>query len=335
MKRAHADVTADTPFSRLAPDDVLATLEMLGIETDGRLFALNSYENRVYQAGTGPGSSVVIKFYRPARWSDAQILEEHAFAGELAGADLAVAAPLRHDGRTLHAVGGYRVAVFPFLPGRPPELDDRAALTLLGRAIGRLHAIGGRQRFRTRAALSVERFGWEAREAVLASGHVPEGLAGRYAEVSAELLAVVEREWRGVGDVTTLRLHGDCHAGNILWNAQGPIFVDLDDCTSGPAIQDLWMLLSGPPDDQRGAWDAVVEGYEVFRPFDTLELRLIEPLRALRMIHYAAWLALRWSDPAFPRAFPWFGEPRYWERHVLDLLEQRAAVDEPPLLSVW
>ncbi len=333
MKR-RTDVVIDaTPFARLSPDGVLDALESLGIEGDGRLFALNSYENRVYQVGVGPGQSLVLKFYRPGRWSDAQILEEHAFAAELAARDLAVAAPLAFAGRTLHQLSGQRLAVFPFLPGRAPELDSPAALTLLGRAIGRLHGVGAARRFQSRTRLDPRTVGGAARRAVQASGYVPEALEARYAEVSADLLAAVEREWDAVAPVG-LRLHGDCHAGNILWATTGPVFVDLDDCVTGPAMQDLWMLFGGSAAEQHSAWAALLEGYQDFADFDLLQLRLVEPLRALRVLHFAAWIAQRWTDPAFPRAFPWFGESRYWEQHVLDLMELRAAIDEPPLLSV-
>jgi len=321
-----------TPFAGLTPDLVLDAVSALGIEVDGRLFALNSYENRVYRIGTA-AAPLVAKFYRARRWSDEQIVEEHDFAQELAERDLAVAVPLEFAGRTLLFHENFRFALFPWLGGRGAELDSDADFALLGRTLGRLHAVGAVRRFDSRPALTLERLGYAAQEQVLASGFVPDELVNRYAEVSDELLGAIEREWDSVGETTGIRLHGDCHLGNLLWDERGPVFVDLDDCMTGPAVQDLWMLLPGGT-DMRRAWEAMAAGYGEFADFDYRELRLVEPLRALRMIHHTGWLAQRWDDPAFPRAFPWFGERRYWEQHILDLLEQRAAIDEPPLLAL-
>jgi len=312
---------------------VLDAVSACGIEVDGRLFALNSYENRVYRVGTGNGPPLVAKFYRAHRWSDEQILEEHRFTAELAARDLTVAVPLALAGTTLLAHEGFRFALFPWAAGRAPQLDTEDDFALVGRTIARLHAVGRARRFAHRPALTIDRLGHAPIAQVLDSGFVPDELVSRYEDVAGDLLAAVEREWESVGDVATLRLHGDCHLGNLLWDARGPVFVDLDDCQTGPAIQDLWMLLPGGYEG-RWAWDAMARGYADFADFDYRELRLVEPLRALRMIHYAGWLAQRWDDPAFPRAFPWFGERRYWERHILDLLEQRAAIDEPPLFAV-
>lgn len=312
---------------------MLDAVSALGIEVDGRLFALNSYENRVYRVGTEAGAPLVAKFYRANRWSDAQIAEEHEFAHELAGRELAVAAPLRFGGQTLLRHAEFRFALFPWLGGRGAELDTDADFTVLGRTLGRLHAVGAVRPFTARVRLTIERLGYAAQQLVLDSGFVPDELLERYGEASDELLAAVEREWESVGPTRALRLHGDCHLGNLLWDEHGPVFVDLDDCMMGPAVQDLWMLLPGGADARR-AWSALEAGYREFADFDYRELRLVEPLRALRMIHHAGWLAQRWDDPAFPRAFPWFGERRYWERHILDLMEQRAAIDEPPLLDV-
>lgn len=322
------------PFAQLTPDAVLDAVTAFGIEADGRLFALNSYENRVYQLGTQNGAMLVAKFYREGRWSDDQIREEHDFAKELAERDLAVAVPTAFAGDTLLRHERYRFALFPWMPGRAPELDTRDALVVLGRALGRMHAIGRARRFRTRPQFTIERFGDRAMQAVLESGFLPDDLVSRYEEVVEDLLAAIDREWDAAEPMQTLRLHGDCHLGNLLWAPTGPVFVDLDDCIEGPAMQDLWMLLAGDGEDQRRTWDALAEGYGQFADVDYRELRLVEPLRALRMIHFAGWLAQRWDDPAFPRAFPWFDERRYWERHLLELLEQRAVIDEPPLLSV-
>jgi Ser/Thr protein kinase RdoA (MazF antagonist) len=321
------------PFAGLTPDVVLDAAASLGFEGDGRLFPLNSYENRVYQMGSAEGS-LVLKFYRPARWSDAQIAEEHSFTAELAAAEMAVASPFSMDGETLFRFRDFRFAVFPWLRGRAPELDAPQARAMLGRSLARLHRIGSVQPFRYRLKLSVKRLGHEAREQVIDSGMLPANMEQSYLRATDALLERVERVFDEVGPTRQIRLHGDCHLGNLLWNDNGPVFVDLDDCMTGPAIQDLWMLLSGPPAEQQRQWRELLEGYEQFGTLDFGELRLIEPLRSLRMLHHAAWLATRWQDPAFPRAFPWFGSVRYWEEHVNDLLAQVAAVDDPPLLSV-
>jgi Ser/Thr protein kinase RdoA (MazF antagonist) len=327
-----SDADAVMPFAGLSPDVVLDAAASLGFECDGRLFALNSYENRVYQMGR-PEGALVLKFYRPARWTDAQIAEEHAFTAELAAAEMAVASPMQIEGRTLFRFNDFRFAVFPWLRGRSPELDAPESRAMLGRALARIHRIGGVQPFRVRVKLSIERFGFQARDQVLDSGLLPENMEESYLRATDALLERVERVFDEVGATRQIRLHGDCHLGNLLWNEHGPVFVDLDDCMTGPAIQDLWMLLSGSGSEQQLQWRELVEGYEQFGVLDYGELRLVEPLRSLRMLHHAAWLATRWSDPAFPRAFPWFGGVRYWEEHVNDLLAQVAAVDDPPLLS--
>ncbi len=320
-----------TPFSDLTPDVVLDAAASVGFDAQGRFFALNSYENRVYQLGP-PGEALVLKFYRPSRWSDAQIAEEHAFAVELAAEELPVAAPVAVDGRTLLTYRGYRFAAFPWMRGRAPELDAPGALQVLGRTLARMHQVGARRPFRARVRISIERLGKQAREQVLASELLPAALRERYASATAALLERVERAFEAVGPVQEIRLHGDCHIGNLLWNERGPVFVDLDDCAGGPRVQDLWMWLSGSPAEQQRQWAELIEGYQQFADFDFRELRLIEPLRALRMLHHAAWVSQRWADPAFPRAFPWFGDVRYWENHITDLLEQLSVIDDPPLL---
>jgi Ser/Thr protein kinase RdoA (MazF antagonist) len=329
------------PFAGLSPEAVLDAIEHVGLEVDGRLFALNSYENRVYRVGLTtnlPGDderraadAVVVKFYRGGRWSDAQIVEEHDFALELADAELPIAAPLRLQGRTLHRQGGFRFAVFESRRGGAPDLDAQGARTVLGRTLGRLHGIAGTRRFSHRPRLEQDH-GHEAVEALLRR-RIIEGPVDRiYAEVAGQAVAAIASTFERVGPCRELRLHGDCHLGNLLWDARGPVFVDLDDCLTGPAVQDLWMLVSGDARQQQQDWTSLIEGYEQFASFDFREVALIEALRTLRMIRHAAWLAARWSDPAFPRAFPWFAERRFWEQHVADLREQLDAMDDPPLL---
>lgn len=321
---------------------MLAAAESVRLLADGRLLALNSYENRVYRIGLEeplPDASpdcvarqVVAKFYREGRWSDAQIAEEHGFAAELADAGLPVAAPLRFDGRTLHRHAGFRFALFECRAGSGPDLDRPGDRQLLGRTLGRLHAIGARRSFSTRESLAQWRHGARARERILALGVVPAPLDQRYAEVSAMLVESIAACHAAVGPTRTLRLHGDCHAGNILWQATGPLFVDFDDSINGPAVQDLWMFAAGDPAQMQREWSQLLEGYEQFAHFEAAEAHLVEALRATRMLGHAAWLAQRWDDPAFPLAFPWFGEPRFWERHIDELREQLPALDDPPLL---
>jgi Ser/Thr protein kinase RdoA (MazF antagonist) len=313
-------------FRELIPDAIFQTLSGVGVDSDGRLFELNSYENRVYQIGLSAGGVCIAKFYRPGRWTDEQILEEHRFAAELVASDLTVAAPQLFHGQTMHRRGSLRFAVFPKLAGRAPELDGLDSLELLGRALGRLHAVGAVGNFVYRPRLSVERLGWQARDALLDSpvveGVIDSALIDRYAEVSAALLEKVEASLDRYGPMSQIRLHGDCHLGNILWSDTGPVFVDLDDCMTGPRIQDLWMLLSGSPDEQEGQWQALMRGYRQFHHIDESERELIELLRSLRMIHHSAWIAQRWDDPAFPRAFPWFTSGRFWQEHLSDLWQQ-------------
>ena len=319
------------PFYALSPEAVLDAIEALEYRSDGRILALNSYENRVYQIGIEDGEPVVAKFYRPGRWSDAAIREEHAFALELAGHEIPVVPPLVRNGETLHFHGGFRYAVFARRGGRWPELGTAQDREWVGRFLGRIHAVGRAAAFRERPRLRVEDLGRKARDFVLEGDFMPDYLAAKYREVTDELLEQIEwraQDWRGA---RLGRILGDCHRGNILWTDAGPHFVDLDDCVTGPAIQDVWMLLSGGRAEMRVELIDILTGYEQFLPFDRAELALIEPLRALRMIHYCAWLARRWEDPAFPRAFPWFAGARYWEEHHRALVDQLAAVQEPPL----
>jgi Ser/Thr protein kinase RdoA (MazF antagonist) len=324
------------PFAGLTPDVVLDALDSVGLRGDGRMLALNSYENRVYQVAIAEGPPFVAKFYRPGRWTDAQILEEHGFVHELAAEEIPVVEPLAFPGSgTLLTFAGFRFAVYANCGGRAPELEDRATRERLGRFIGRIHAVGARTRFAHRPALDVASFGDEPRDWLLAHGFIPPDLAAAYRSVAAMALEGVRQCFARAGDVRGLRLHGDCHAGNVLWLPEGPLagphFVDFDDSRMGPAVQDLWMLLSGNRAEMTRALTDLLAGYEDFQTFDRRELHLIEALRTLRLIHYAAWLARRWDDPAFPAAFPWFNTQRYWQDRILELREQIAAMDEPPL----
>jgi Ser/Thr protein kinase RdoA (MazF antagonist) len=323
---------AAAPYAGLTPHCVLDALASVGLDGDGRLLPLGSYENRVYQVWLEDGGRVVAKFYRPHRWTDAQIREEHGFVAELAAHDLPVVAPLPlGEGATLHAFGGFRFAVYPLRGGRAPELGDRETLEWMGRFLGRIHAIGAIRPFDARPALDVASFGEEPRAWLLAHAFVPADLRPAYEAVTALALDGVRRCYARAGAVRTLRLHGDCHAGNVLWADDGPHFVDFDDCRSGPAVQDLWMLLSGERAEMTRQLAAVLAGYDAFFAFDRRELNLVEALRTLRLVHYAAWLARRWDDPAFPAAFPWFNTHRYWQDRILELREQVALMDEPPL----
>jgi Ser/Thr protein kinase RdoA (MazF antagonist) len=322
------------PFSALTPDLVLDALESAGLRCDGRMLALNSFENRVYQVWQEEGAPVVAKFYRPARWSDAQILEEHAYTLELAAREIPVVAPLVLREKTLHRHADFRFAVYPRQGGRPPELDDAGTLEWMGRFMGRIHAVGATQAFAHRPALDIETFGVEPRAYLLENNWIPPELLSAWESVSAQALEGVRHCYERAGKVRTLRLHGDCHMGNVLWTEGsdgGPHFVDFDDCRSGPAVQDLWMLLSGEREAMTRQLGDVLAGYEDFFEFDRRELHLIEALRTLRLLQYSGWLARRWDDPAFPAAFPWFNTQRYWQDRILELREQIALMQEPPL----
>ncbi|MBL8504708.1 MAG: serine/threonine protein kinase [Rhodocyclaceae bacterium] len=319
------------PYSGLTPDVVLNALDGVGLRCDGTLLALNSFENRVYQVGIDDAAPLVAKFYRPGRWSDAAILEEHAFVAELAEREIPVVAPLALAGATLHAGGGFRFAVFPRRGGRAPDLDRPETLEWLGRFLGRIHAIGGLAPFRERPALDVASFGERSRDFLLERDFLPADLRPAWQSVVEQALAGVRHAYARAGAVRAIRLHGDCHAGNVLWTDAGPHFVDFDDCRSGPALQDLWMLLSGERAEMAHQLGTVLDGYEDFCEFDRRELHLVEALRTLRLLHYSTWLARRWDDPAFPAAFPWFNTQRYWQDRILELREQVALMDEPPL----
>ncbi len=323
-----------TPYANLTPDCVLDALESCGLQVDGRMLALNSYENRVFQVGIDRDdrahrdSFVVAKFYRPHRWSDAQILEEHSFARELIEQEIPVVAPLEIAGQTLHAHAGFRFAVFPRRGGRTPELERADVLHWIGRFLGRIHAVGARAPFVHRPTLNIDTFGVASRDFLLQGNFVPDDLRAVWQSVIDQALEETQRGFERVGPVASLRLHGDCHAGNVLWTPDGPHFVDLDDARNGPAVQDLWMLLSGDASTMQIQLAHVLEGYRMFHTLNTDECALIEPLRTLRLIHYAAWLARRWQDPAFPAAFPWFGTTRYWQERIQELREQIALMQE-------
>jgi Ser/Thr protein kinase RdoA (MazF antagonist) len=346
---ARADVPAEAPYAGLGPDTVLDALDAVGLRGDGRLIQLNSYENRVFQVFLEDGRVVVAKFYRPQRWSDAQILEEHGFAAELAGHEIPVAAawPLQVDtgardarlvrllGATLACfdtpTGNYRFSISPRLAGRAPELEDADTLAWIGRFIGRMHAVGSTASFKERQTLSVQTFGRDNRDWLIAQDIIPPDAASTWAQVTSDALDAAQAAFDAGSPPRQLRLHGDCHMGNVLWADDGPHFVDLDDAVNGPATQDLWMLLSGDRASMTRQLSAVLEGYESFMDFDWRELRLIEPLRTLRMIHHSAWIARRWADPAFPVAFPWFESPSYWAEQTTRLREQIKAMAEPAL----
>jgi Ser/Thr protein kinase RdoA (MazF antagonist) len=317
------------PYSHLTPDLVLDGVAAAGLRPDGRLLSLNSYENRVYQVWLEDGTVVVAKFYRPGRWSDAQIDEEHAFAHELAEREIPVVAPLTSIKTGTDHV--FRVAIYPRRGGRTPELGDEKTLEWIGRFIGRIHAVGATKRFAHREALTPKSFGHEPRAFLLASNFIPADLAPAWKAITEQALAGIDRCFRHAGDIRNIRLHGDCHVGNILWTDDGPHFVDLDDARMGPAMQDLWMLLSGDRAAMGRQFRAVLAGYEEFADFDRRELLLLEALRSLRLIHYSAWIARRWDDPAFPAAFPWFNTQRYWQDRILELREQIALMEEEPL----
>ncbi|NEX60287.1 serine/threonine protein kinase [Noviherbaspirillum galbum] len=325
-------MTTNWKFTGLDPDTVLDALATIGMHGDGRLLALNSYENRVYQVGMEDGPPVITKFYRPGRWTDEQIGEEHAFLAELAAQEIPVVPPLAAaDGATLHRFGAFRFTVFPRRGGRAPEIDDGKTLEWLGRFIGRIHAVGASHPFIHRPAIDIASFGDAPRRFLAENGFVPPDLRAAYDSVVDQALQGARHCFDRAGDVARLRLHGDCHASNVLWTDAGPHFVDFDDSRTGPAVQDLWMLLSGDRRDMTRQLADLLAGYEDFMAFDERELHLIEALRTLRLIHYAAWLASRWEDPAFPAAFPWFNTQRYWQDHILALREQVALMDEPPL----
>ena len=320
---------ASTPYDRLSPDLIGDALESAGLEPNGSLLALNSFENRVYQAGLFDESFVVTKFYRPNRWTTEQINEEHAFTQELLNAELSVVAPLSLNDQSLFTHEGFQFAIFPRQGGHPPEIESEHNLAIMGRTLGRLHAVGRAAEHKVRPTLDWQRMARDSRNWLLQSNFIPGELKPAYESVTDHLLAGVEHAMSL--PYRSLRLHGDCHLGNVLWRDDVPHFVDFDDTVTGPAVQDLWMLLSGERDERNRQLQVLIEAYETFVPFDAAELGLIEALRTMRIMHHAAWIGRRWSDPAFPPAFPWFNGGRYWSDHILALREQLSALEEPPL----
>ena len=324
------------PYDALTPDCILDAVETTGLRCDGRLLELNSFENRVYQIGTegddGRSIPVIGKFYRPGRWSDAAIREEHAFARELTEAEIPLVAPLADEhGETLHRHAGFRFAIWPRRGGRSPDLEQPEVLERIGQFIARIHQVGAARVFRHREVMDLVGMAAEAREDVLASERLPPELAAVYSGLADDIRGRLEDFQALLREVPAIRLHGDTHRGNLLWTDAGPHFVDLDDARTGPAIQDLWMFLSGDPSAMTAQLLDLLEGYESFRPFDRRELALIAPLRTVRILRHAAWLASRADDPAFVQGFPVFYTPCFWEEHILALREQRAALDDPPL----
>ena len=324
--------SASTPYAGLTPDRILDALDSVGLHCDGRMLGLNSYENRVYQVWRDEGPPLVAKFYRPARWTDAAIDEEHVFVADLAAHEIPVVAPMSIDGHTLHRFDEFRFAVYPRCAGRAPELEDPESLRWMGRFLGRIHVVGATQEFVHRPRLDVVTFGEAPRHYLQSSGLIPADLRQAYHAVVTLALDAIRRAFDRAGDVRAIRLHGDCHSGNVLWNTEGPHFVDFDDARMGPSLQDLWMLLSGERAAMEQQLGFLIAGYEQFHEFDDRELHLLEALRTLRLIHYSAWLAQRWGDPAFPAAFPWFNTQRYWQDRVLELKEQIPLIQERPLV---
>ncbi|RHW76823.1 serine/threonine protein kinase [Colwellia sp. RSH04] len=318
-------------FSSLSPDVIIDGLESVGFVVDSGLLPLNSFENRVYQFHDDNLVKYVTKFYRPQRWQLQQIREEHDFSFELEEQELPIVAPLKIHGESLFEHQGYHFAVFPCRGGRIFEVDNLDQLEWMGRFIGRIHAVSAKHSFKYRPAFTSQELLYQAKETIKNSQFVPVHLQLPFFTILEQVIAIAGEQYKAIDSVTQIRLHGDCHAGNILWRDEGPHFVDLDDCRTGPAIQDLWMMLSGDRQQQLLQLDTLLMGYEEFYSFDNKELRLIEALRTMRVVNYMAWLCKRWQDPAFPRNFPWFNTEKYWEQQILMLKEQFSALQQPTL----
>ncbi len=327
---------SDFSFSNLTPALILDAIESLGVQVTSGLLALNSYENRVYQFSTENNTRMVAKFYRPSRWTNEQIQEEHDFAFELNDLELPIISPLKFSVAdrpyaSLHQFEGYRFALFPSVGGREFEVDNLEQLELMGRLIGRIHASSAKKPFKHRLNINTEEYLDDSALILKESSLLPKHLHLAFFAILTPVIECTKRLFnQHIKNVRHIRLHGDCHPGNILWR-DGPSVVDLDDCRSGPAIQDLWMMLSGDVMQQQIQLETLIEAYEEFNAFDMTEFNLIEPLRAMRMVHYMAWLCRRFEDPAFPRAFPWFTEDKYWENQILSLKEQLADLQQPAI----
>ncbi len=328
QSKSSPDTTSSHPFETLTPSFVINAVESQGYLSDGRLLALNSYENRVYQVGIEEQAPLIAKFYRPHRWTPAQIQEEHDFSAELLEQELSVVAPWRNEQQeSLFNYEGFLFALYPRQGGYAPELDNEKHLEILGRTLGRLHAIGSTRDFQHRQRFDIQRMGAESIQLINAD-FMPCELQAAYTSLTGDLLAHIERQRPLLESCDFIRVHGDCHVGNVLWRDDIPHFVDFDDALMAPAIQDLWMLLSGDTQQQREQMNVILRGYEDFFEFDDRQMQLIETLRTLRILHYSAWLARRWEDPAFPHSFPWFNSVRYWSDHILQLREQLSALQE-------
>lgn len=324
----HLNHNNQTPYERLDPHVILDALESLGFICTGSLLALNSYENRVYQIGIEDAEPLITKFYRPHRWSSAAILEEHQFALELAEQEIPIVAPLIINNQTLHHHDDFKFALFPRRGGRALELDNSEQLEWMGRFLGRLHRVGACQRFRHRIQLTSQSYGHDPYEFLIEQDFIPDYLKPNFCNTVETALQKINQILNNIGPVDQIRLHGDCHAGNVLWSESGPHIVDFDDCLMGPAIQDIWMLLSGEPQQMDMQLTKILQGYCEFHDFNPRERHLIEVLRTLRMLHYPGWLAKRWADPAFPLSFPWFNTPVYWQNQIMNLNEQIELLDQ-------
>lgn len=316
-------------FDTLSPDVIWHAIASVGVRAESGFLPLNSYENRVYQFTDEERRRFVVKFYRPERWSQEQILEEHAFSIELNQAEIPIVAPVNLAGQTLHYYQGFYFALFPSVGGRQFEVDNENQLEWVGRYLGRIHKMGQQSLFIHRPDITLDDYLYRSQKTLENSSFIPNHLEKAFFNDLQLVISSIEKQWNT--NWLPIRLHGDCHPGNILWRDE-PIFVDLDDARNGPAIQDLWMLLNGERQEKLIQLDILLEGYQEFCDFNASELKLIEPLRGLRIVHYMAWLAKRWHDPAFPIAFPWFNEPKYWENQVLAFKEQIAALEEPSLM---